>query len=79
MTPTNFPAADFIRDIRAAGGSIELADDGYALSCARDSAAVNRVERSYFAKMNADPDYRARICEALEAEAGARSTASAFG
>ena len=71
MTQTSFPASDYIRDIRAAGGTIELADRGFSLSYARDHTQVEQTQNSYLDRMNADPDHRELICCELEAEVAA--------
>ena len=61
-----FPAADYIRDIRAAGGVIELIGDR---CCIIDGSSGFKAQWPYIERMNADPDHRARIFADLEAEA----------
>jgi hypothetical protein len=65
---SQFPASDYIRDIRSAGGTIELTDRGFTLSYALDHSRVEKTKNSYIDKMSADPNHRERICCELEAE-----------
>jgi len=65
---SQFPAKDYIRDVRADGGTIKLIDE-----LIQESYGPNhsRIQRQYIDKMYADPNHRERICCELEAEAAA--------
>jgi hypothetical protein len=68
MTRTSFPASDYIRDIRADGGTIKLID-GWIQEFYGPNHS--RIQHQYIDRMYADPDHRERICCELEAEAAA--------
>jgi hypothetical protein len=61
-----FPAEDFIRDFRAAGGRIGIAHGG--IFQVYGDGGGGKVERSYLDRMRADPDHSQRLRRALENE-----------
>ncbi len=60
-----FPAADYIRDMRAAGGSFELCSHGHRLI---DRGGAFKAREAYYDRMEADPDHLNKTTAELEAE-----------